>query len=78
MFAVSSGFPENLAAKLGFAPDVIAVRGSSATPARMNLARRADNLTGKKLVVWCFTVRGVHRRFRLAEDPSHSKIAMVS
>ena len=57
MLAVSSGFPENLAAKVGFAPDVVGVRGSGATPARINLARRADNLAGKKLVVWCFTVR---------------------
>ena len=57
MLAVSSGLPENLAAKLGFAADVVAVRGSGATPARVNLARRADNMAGKKMVVWCFTVR---------------------
>ena len=57
MLAVSSGFPENLAAKIGFAADVVAVRGSGATPARVNLARRADNMAGKKMVVWCFTVR---------------------
>ena len=57
MLAVSSGLPENLAAKLGLAADVVAVRGSGATPARVNLARRADNMAGKKTVVWCFTVR---------------------
>jgi len=57
MLATSSGFPENVAAKIEFAPDVIAVRGSGATPARINLARRADNMAGKKMVVWCFTVR---------------------
>jgi len=27
------------------------------TPARINLLRRGDNLAGKKLVIWCFTVR---------------------
>jgi len=57
MLAVSSGFPENLAARIGFAPDVVGVRGSGATPARNNLARRADNMAGKKMVVWCFSVR---------------------
>ncbi len=57
MLAVSSGYPENVAAKLGFAADVVGVRGSGATPARVNLARRADNLAGKKMVVWTFTVR---------------------
>ena len=57
MLAVSSGLPENLAADIGFPADVVAVRGSGATPARVNLARRADNLAGKKMVVWCFSVR---------------------
>jgi len=57
MLAVSSGFPENLAAKIGFAGDVVGVMGSGATPARINLARRQDNMAGKKMVVWCFTVR---------------------
>jgi alginate O-acetyltransferase complex protein AlgJ len=57
MLAVSSGYPENLAVKLGFAADVVGVRGSGATPARVNLARRADNMAGKKMVVWTFTVR---------------------
>ena len=57
MLAVSSGFPENLAAKIGFSADVVGVRGSGATPSRINLARRGDNLAGKKLVIWCFTSR---------------------
>jgi alginate O-acetyltransferase complex protein AlgJ len=57
MLASGSGLPENLALKLGFAPDVVAVRGSGATPARVNLTRRADNMAGKEIVVWCFTVR---------------------
>jgi len=57
MLATGCGLPENLAAKIGFVPDVVAVRGSGATPARVNLARRGDSLAGKKAVVWCFTVR---------------------
>ena len=57
MLATGCGLPENLALKCGISPDVVAVRGSGATPARMNLARRGDNLAGKKVIVWCFTVR---------------------
>lgn len=57
MITTGAGLPENLSAKLGFPLDVVAVRGSGATPARINLARRRDNLRGKKVVVWCFTTR---------------------
>lgn len=57
MISTGAGLPENLSAKLGFPLDVVAVRGSGATPARINLARRRDNLKGKKVVVWCFTTR---------------------
>jgi len=61
MFAVGAGLPDQLALELGFAVDLLAVRGSGATPARLNLARRvradAAYLAGKKLVVWCFSVR---------------------
>ena len=57
MLALSSGLPENLDAKIGFAADVVGVRGSGATPARINLARHGDSLSGKKMVVWVFTVR---------------------
>lgn len=57
MLASGSGLPENLALDLGIAPDVVAVRGSGATPSRVNLARRGDNLAGKKIVIWCFSVR---------------------
>ncbi len=57
MLATGSGLPENLAFQSGIAADVVAVRGSGATPARVNLSRRGDNLAGKKVVVWCFTVR---------------------
>jgi len=57
MLATGAGLPENLSARIGFIPDVVAVRGSGATPARKNLAMRQDNLAGKKMVVWVFTSR---------------------
>jgi alginate O-acetyltransferase complex protein AlgJ len=57
MIAKSSGFPENLAAKIGFLPDVIGVRGSGASPARAQILNRGDNLAGKKMIVWVFTAR---------------------
>lgn len=57
MLVSGAGLPDHLSAALGFPVDVVAVRGSGATPARVNLLRRGDNLAGKKLVIWCFTVR---------------------
>ena len=56
-----AGLADQLAAELGMAVDVIGVRGSGATPARVNLLRRAKAdpayLAGKKVVIWCFTAR---------------------
>ncbi len=57
MQAQGAGLADNLAAVIGYPVDIVAVRGSGATPARLNLMRRNDNLAGKKLVVWCFSVR---------------------
>lgn len=57
MLYQSAGLFDHLALQLGFAPDLVAVRGSGATPARRNLSRRKDNLAGKKLIIWCFTTR---------------------
>jgi alginate O-acetyltransferase complex protein AlgJ len=61
MHATGAGLPDQLALELGFAVDLVAVRGSGATPARINLYRngRADAgyLKGKKLVIWCFAAR---------------------
>ena len=61
MHTKGAGLPDQLALELGFAVDLVAVRGSGATPARVNLLRlaRADKkyLGGKKLVVWCFSAR---------------------
>lgn len=57
MHATAAGLPDQLAFELGFPLDVVAVKGSGATPARRNLARRKDNLVGRKLVIWCFSAR---------------------
>ncbi|MHB1462862.1 MAG: alginate O-acetyltransferase AlgX-related protein [Armatimonadota bacterium] len=57
MLVSGAGLPDQLAGALGVPVDVVAVRGSGATPARVNLLRRGDKLAGKKLVIWCFTVR---------------------
>jgi hypothetical protein len=56
-----AGLPDQLALELGFPVDLAAVRGSGATPARVNLLRRAQRdpkyWTKKKLVIWCFASR---------------------
>jgi alginate O-acetyltransferase complex protein AlgJ len=61
MHAQGAGLADQLASELGIAVDLIAVRGSGATPARVNLLRRArgraDYLAGKRLVIWCFSAR---------------------
>lgn len=61
MMATGAGLLEQIAIETGIVPDVIGVRGSGATPARINLYRRvADNpayLAGKKMVIWCFSAR---------------------
>ena len=61
LHGTGAGLAEQLAAELGIAVDVIGVRGSGATPARVNLLRRAKAepayLAGKKVVIWCFAAR---------------------
>jgi hypothetical protein len=61
MLASGAGLADQLALELGFAVDLLAVRGSGATPARINLYRRSSSqpgyLDGKKVVVWCFAAR---------------------
>jgi hypothetical protein len=61
MLATGAGLADQLAHELGMPVDLIGVRGSGATPARVNLMRRSranpDYLPAKKAVVWCFTVR---------------------
>lgn len=61
LHGTGAGLADQLAAELGIAVDVIGVRGSGATPARVNLLRRARAdrayLSGKKVVIWCFAAR---------------------
>ena len=58
LHASGAGLPERLAFELGFAVDVVGVRGSGATPSRVNLMRRgAKGLAGKRVVVWCLAAR---------------------
>jgi alginate O-acetyltransferase complex protein AlgJ len=57
LFASGAGLPDHLARHLGFAVDLIGVRGSGATTTRIELLRRKDHLAGKKLVIWCFSFR---------------------
>ena len=61
MHAVGAGLPDQLALELGMPVDLVAVRGSASTAARVNLFRRAQRdpafWEGKRLVVWCFAAR---------------------
>jgi len=61
MHARGAGLPEQLGLQMGFMPDVVAVRGSGATPARINLLRRSqrqpDYWENKAVVFWVFSVR---------------------
>lgn len=57
LHASGAGLADHLAHRLGFPVDLVAVKGSGATPSRMSLMRRRDNLQGKKLVIWCLSVR---------------------
>ncbi len=61
MHASGAGLADQLSYELGFAVDVLAVRGSGATPARISLYRRSltdeNYLDGKKLIIWCFAAR---------------------
>lgn len=57
----SAGLFDHLSADLGFPLDLLGVRGSGITPARVKLFQRSkknpDYLNGKKAVIWCFTAR---------------------
>ncbi len=61
MHATGAGLPDQLAFELGLPLDLVAVRGSGATPARINLLRRAqadpEYWSRKRLVIWCFAAR---------------------
>jgi len=55
---------QQLSVDLGFPVDELATSGGGATNARLNLVRTAlaepGYLTGKKVLVWCFTSRSFH------------------
>ncbi|HSM51245.1 MAG TPA: hypothetical protein VLA75_07590 [Thermoanaerobaculia bacterium] len=57
LHARGAGLADHLAGAWGFPLDLVAVRGSGGTPARVNLLRRGDGLAGKRLVVWVFAAR---------------------
>ena len=61
MLAKGGGLADHLGVELGSVPEVMAVRGSGATAARVNLYRKARKdpayLTKKKVIVWCFAAR---------------------
>jgi len=61
MYGPGAGLADQLAYELGIAPEVVAVKGSGATPARIALLRRArgkpEYLASKKVVVWLFAAR---------------------
>ncbi|MBN2509246.1 MAG: hypothetical protein JXB03_03175 [Spirochaetales bacterium] len=61
MLARGAGLFDQLAYELGFAPDLIGVRGSGSTASRVNLFRKSkqdpEYLQGKKALIWCFSVR---------------------
>ena len=57
MHTQGAGLPDHLAHQFGFPVDVVAVRGSGATPSRLTLFRRRDNMKGKRVVIWCLSVR---------------------
>ncbi len=61
MHTSSAGLADNLSADLGYAVDLLGVRGSGATPARIKLYQKSRKdkkyLSGKKVIVWCLTAR---------------------
>ena len=61
LFCQDAGIASLLAARIGMPVEVVGVRGSGATPARINLYRKSkadkNYLKGKKVVVWCFAAR---------------------
>jgi len=63
LHAKGAGLFDNLSAELGFGVDLLGVRGSGVTPARIKLYQRSKKnstyLEGKKALIWCFTAREI-------------------
>ena len=58
MYTRGAGLPEHLARAMNQRIDVVGVRGSGATSARVNLMRRGKRaLASKKLLIWVFAAR---------------------
>lgn len=61
LHAKGAGLFDHLSAELGFAVDLLGVRGSGVNPARIKLFQRAKQdagyLAGKKVLIWCFAAR---------------------
>ena len=61
LHAKGAGLFDHLSASLGFPLDLLGVRGSGVTPARIKLFQRSkkdpDYLAHKKALIWCFTAR---------------------
>ncbi len=61
LYAKGAGLFDHLSAELGFAVDLLGVRGSGVTPARIKLFQRVKQdvgyLNGKKALIWCFAAR---------------------
>ena len=61
MHAKGAGLADQIAYELGVPVDIVGVRGSGATPARINLFRRAKKdkhyWQNKRIVLWCFSAR---------------------
>lgn len=57
MHVSGAGLADHLARHLGYPVDLLAVRGSGATPSRISLLRRRDNLKGKRVVIWVLAAR---------------------
>ncbi|OGR17973.1 MAG: hypothetical protein A2X81_15150 [Desulfobacterales bacterium GWB2_56_26] len=61
LHAKGAGLFDHLSAELGFPVDLLGVRGSGVTPARIKLFQRVKQdggyLSGKKALIWCFAAR---------------------
>lgn len=61
LHARGGGLFDNLSARIGFPVDLLGVRGSGVTPARIKLFQRSKKddkyLEGKKILIWCFAAR---------------------
>lgn len=56
MHAEHAGLPDHLEREFGIAIDVLGVRGSGATPSRVD-AYRGKRFAGKQAAIWCLTAR---------------------